>query len=148
MSFGTDSFSFRRGLSKAVLLASTLLLSVQSHAFQSNAPFGLHEKAIERIDLASKVSPVQIEGAFGDSFAAYHGSVGFSVTDVSIPGNSNLPVSVTGAARPIGGRPPPKMPAFSGTQRTLAMNGRHRHTTKRRYLGHASPRRQRNGCRA
>ena len=97
MSFGTNSFSFRRGLSKAVLLASTLLLSVQSHAFQSNAPFGLHEKAIERIDLASKISPVKIDGAFGDSFAAYHGSAGFSVTDVSIPGNSNLPVSVTRA---------------------------------------------------
>lgn len=62
MSFATDSFSFRRGLSKAVLLASTLLLSVQSHAFQSNAPFGLHEKAIERIYLASKISPVKVEG--------------------------------------------------------------------------------------
>lgn len=80
------SFFYAAGLlAAAVLMVPT--------AFAQSQQYGLHEKAIERINGASQVGPLASD-AFGDQLSLFNGSVEFNVVDISIPGNSSLPVEL------------------------------------------------------
>ena len=57
----------------------------------SNAPWEDYDKFIHKRAGVSAVGP---EG-FGDSVSLYNGALSFSVTDISVPGNSALPVALT-----------------------------------------------------
>jgi hypothetical protein len=57
----------------------------------SNAPWEDYDKFIHKRSGVSAVGP---EG-FGDSVSLYNGALSFSVTDISVPGNSALPVALT-----------------------------------------------------
>lgn len=72
-----------------------LLLCAAAVSTEAQTPkYGVHEKAIERVNEARDIGPLKIDGMFGDNLSMYNGSVDFAVTDVSIPGNSGLPVEV------------------------------------------------------
>ncbi len=80
---------------RCVLSAAGLFLCVVAGLAGAQTPkYGVHEKAIERISEAREVGPLKVDGMFGDSLSMYNGSVDFGVADVSVPGNSGLPVEL------------------------------------------------------
>ncbi|WP_411851535.1 RHS repeat domain-containing protein [Stenotrophomonas sp. LGBM10] len=76
-----------------VVLAGVLLLlgTMPLDAF-GQASYGSEERAIERVKSAMEMRAVKVDGAFGETWAPYNGAVAFDVVDVSLPGNSELPV--------------------------------------------------------
>ena len=78
-----------RGLK--VLAASCLLLPALVLA-QEDA-FGLHEKNIERVENAQKIGMLSAD-VFGDRISHFSGGLSFNNVDVSLPGNSGLPVEL------------------------------------------------------
>lgn len=55
--------------------------------------YGVHEKHIERLTQAQKLAPVGVDG-FGDQISYFSGGLTFSNADISLPGNSSLPVEL------------------------------------------------------
>lgn len=47
------------------------------------------------IEQGREIAPLDVDSAFGDSIDLYSGALSFSTTDLSIPGNSALPVGIT-----------------------------------------------------
>src|SRR5699024_446287 len=45
----------------------------------------------KRIEAAQEIAPLE-HGLFGESLSLYNGATSFEVTDIEIPGNSDLPV--------------------------------------------------------
>jgi hypothetical protein len=62
----------------------------QAHA----GTYGLHEKAIERINEAKNVAPLSVDTAFGEQVSLFNGNASFSNVDISVSGNSSLPVEL------------------------------------------------------
>ncbi|WP_170113336.1 RHS repeat domain-containing protein [Ahniella affigens] len=63
-------------------------------AVELEDPVSPPQEHIDRVEKTKTVVPLD-ENLFGDSINYYTGTVEFSVTDVSIPGNSNLPVAIS-----------------------------------------------------
>ncbi|HEL5026875.1 TPA: RHS repeat protein [Stenotrophomonas maltophilia] len=72
----------------AVLL---VICSLLPHAASAQT-YGAEERGIERVRSAMELQAVKIDGAFGEVWAPYNGTVSFSVADVSWEGNSQIPV--------------------------------------------------------
>lgn len=73
--------------------AGTLLLFFAA-AVQAQSGYGLHEQHRERIDKAGKITAVTYDSAFGAQIAITNGLTEFAATDISIPGNSGVPVEL------------------------------------------------------
>ena len=84
----TDLGSGRKLLATAALIAAAQLAGAQS-----TDEYGVHEKHIERLTEAQKVAPVGVDG-FGDQISYFTGSLAFNNVDISLPGNSGLPVEL------------------------------------------------------
>lgn len=80
-----------RWFAVAIGLLSFLFASMEAAAQQS---YGVHEKAIERLNSAREISPLSVDRAFGEEIGQFVGNVEFSLADVSVPGNNALPVEV------------------------------------------------------
>jgi len=72
------------------LLAAFSVLWLQPAEAQQTTLYTEYDKTVES---AKRLTALENE-AFGEQISLYTGSLGFSVTDVSLPGNSTLPVSV------------------------------------------------------
>ncbi|WP_334180583.1 RHS repeat domain-containing protein [Pseudoxanthomonas sp.] len=75
-------------------LAGLIMCAVTGLAVAQTPKYGVHEKAIERVSEARDVAPLKVDGLFGDGLSMYNGSVDVAVADVSVPGNSGLPVEL------------------------------------------------------
>lgn len=75
-----------------LLIVALVLLNAAglSHAQTGKAPW---EEFDQRIKASEKVAPLG-NNAFGDAVSLSNGALSFSATDVSLPGNSALPVSI------------------------------------------------------
>ncbi|WP_162456973.1 hypothetical protein [Pseudoxanthomonas kalamensis] len=71
-----------------------IIFSISILSFAQTPSYGVHEKAIERLSEARTVAPIKVDGMFGDRLSLYNGSVEFNAVDISIPGNSSLPVEL------------------------------------------------------
>ena len=74
-----------------LILVLALLAPLSAFA-QSN--YKLEEKGAERLNAARKVAPLSADTLFGDRISHFNGNVTFRVTDVSVPGNNELPVEL------------------------------------------------------
>jgi len=107
---GTSIFSlivwFIRGVHFLPSAIGSLAFVVAGTAAAQTPKYGVHEKAIERVSEAREVAPLKVDGMFGDSLSMYNGSVDFGVVDVSVPGNSGLPVELRRRFNVVDGTPP------------------------------------------
>ena len=60
----------------------------------AQSSYAVYEKGLERASTARKVSPLSLDTVFGDQISLFNGSVSFTHVDVSIPGNSDIPVEL------------------------------------------------------
>lgn len=74
------------------LAAVLVLLSMYPQLASAQASYGAEERGIERVKGAMELESVKIDGAFGEVWAPYNGTVAFSVADVTLSGNSEIPV--------------------------------------------------------
>lgn len=56
--------------------------------------YNLHEKGIERLNEASKIAPLSVDTLFGEQVSRFNGGAEFFSVDISVPGNSGLPVEL------------------------------------------------------
>jgi len=56
--------------------------------------FGVHEKAIERINEARNIAPLSVDDVFGDQISNFDGGGEFTSVDIAVPGNSSLAVEL------------------------------------------------------
>lgn len=70
---------------------SLLFAATAAHAQAGKAPWEEYGKRLKGSEEISALGP----NLFGDQVSLSNGALSFSVTDVSIPGNSSLPVSLT-----------------------------------------------------
>lgn len=73
----------------------------QSDGFDSILPGGSDAQGIQpylefrkQVDAAQRLAPLDT-GLFGEQVSLYNGSTSFSLTDIDLPGNSDLPVALT-----------------------------------------------------
>jgi len=64
-----------------------------AHA-QTPGSYGLHERSIERINGAKDLGVLSADTLFGEQVSLFNGSTTFENVDISIPGNSGLPVEL------------------------------------------------------
>jgi len=77
---------------RALLLVSLIVINLPAVALaQGKAPW---EEYGKRIKASESVSPLG-SNLFGDQVSLSNGALSFSITDVSLPGNSGLPVALT-----------------------------------------------------
>lgn len=81
----------RRGLVLCLLLLGAAA-PIYAHAQQYDGVDGYEEYG-KRINASQEVAPIG-DSIFGDQVSLYNGATRFEVTDVSIPGNSGLPVAI------------------------------------------------------
>ena len=55
--------------------------------------YGVHEKHVERLTEAQRIAPIGVD-AFGDRISYFTGGLSFGNVDISLPGNSGLPVEL------------------------------------------------------
>ena len=79
---------FRRSL---VPLLAGLLMAAGVYAQDDS--YAVHEKHIERVENAQKIGMLSVD-AFGDQISHFSGALSFNNVDISIPGNSALPVEL------------------------------------------------------
>jgi RHS repeat-associated protein len=73
-------------------LSALLLLASSANALAQTMEWG--EEYAKRSKAAQQISPLG-DDAFGDNLSLYNGSVTFTATDISIPGNNALPVELS-----------------------------------------------------
>jgi hypothetical protein len=74
------------------LAAVLMVLSMHPQVASAQASYGAEERGIERVKGAMELESVKIDGAFGEVWAPYNGTVAFSVADVALSGNNEIPV--------------------------------------------------------
>jgi len=67
--------------------------SIAAQSLADGDGYGVHEKHIERLNEAQKIAPLGVD-AFGDQISYYSGGLSFNTVDISLPGNSGLPVEL------------------------------------------------------
>eukprot|EP00456_Euglypha_rotunda_P017724 TRINITY_DN16131_c2_g1_i3.p1 TRINITY_DN16131_c2_g1~~TRINITY_DN16131_c2_g1_i3.p1 ORF type:complete len:1017 (-),score=179.54 TRINITY_DN16131_c2_g1_i3:31-3081(-) len=81
------------GVMRGVLIAAILCLLVPALSQAADYDM-LVDYATERVNHARETAPLPVDGAFGDELSLYQGTVTFNNTDISVPGNSQLPVEL------------------------------------------------------
>ncbi len=85
----------RKRESKVIRSASHVLALLCATSFsaaaQSNLPWQEYDRLVER---GREIAPLDTGSMFGEQIDMYTGALSFSATDVSIPGNSGLPVAM------------------------------------------------------
>lgn len=76
------------------LSASSMASLFVSPVAQASSYDMLTDYAVERVNHARENAPIPVDGAFGDQTSLYNGTVTFSNADISVPGNSQLPVEL------------------------------------------------------
>lgn len=84
---------FKRGAAVGVLLCAA---TVVGHGAASAQVLNWGEEYAKRIKSSENISPLG-DDLFGDSIKLFNGTVSFSATDISLPGNNALPVRLTRA---------------------------------------------------
>jgi len=69
-----------------------LCMASFSAAAQGNLPWQEYDRLVER---GRTIAPLDTSSMFGEQIDMYTGALSFSTTDVSIPGNNNLPVAIS-----------------------------------------------------
>lgn len=67
------------------------LLAFPAWAQGAKLPWEEYERLVEK---GRSIAPLDVGSMFGDKVDLYSGALSFSATDVSIPGNSGLPVAI------------------------------------------------------
>lgn len=75
-----------------VIVASLCVLSGSALAQDGKLPWQEYSRLIQQ---GREIAPLDAGGMFGDKVDLYSGALSFSATDVSIAGNSGLPVAIT-----------------------------------------------------
>ena len=68
------------------------MLAFPAWAQSSKLPWEEYERLVEK---GRSIAPLDVGSMFGDKVDLYSGALSFSATDVSIPGNSGLPVAIS-----------------------------------------------------
>ncbi|GGK11742.1 RHS repeat domain-containing protein [Luteimonas terricola] len=76
------------------MVAAAVLWLLGSMGVAQAQNYGLHQKSLERINAAQAVAPLSVDTAFGEQVSHYNGSVQFANVDISIPGNTSIPVEL------------------------------------------------------
>lgn len=76
----------------ALALLCTCVIPFSVYAQGANLPWQEYDRLVER---GREIAPLDTGSMFGDQVDMYTGALSFSATDVSIPGNSSLPVAIT-----------------------------------------------------
>ena len=82
-----------------VWCAGLLALCLVGGQVRAQGAYNLHEKGIERINEARSVAPLSVDTLFGDQISHFDGGVTFTNVDITVPGNSGLPVELRRSLR-------------------------------------------------
>ena len=82
-----------------VWCAGLLALCLVGGQVRAQGAYNLHEKGIERINEARSVAPLSVDTLFGDHISHFDGGVTFTNVDITVPGNSGLPVELRRSLR-------------------------------------------------
>lgn len=86
----------RMGLAAFACFSLSLLIPASAGAqTSSNDWVGLHQNYLVPPPLDAGIAPLNADNAFGDQINLQNGGVEFDATDISIPGNSGLPVMLS-----------------------------------------------------
>ena len=77
-----------------VVSLALLAITFGVHTAHAQTTFGVHEKAIERVNEARSVGPLSVDDVFGDQISNFDGGGEFTNVDISVPGNNGLPVEL------------------------------------------------------
>ena len=77
-----------------VVSLALLAITFSAHTAHAQTTFGVHEKAIERVNEARSIGPISVDDVFGEQISNFDGGGEFTNVDITVPGNNGLAVEL------------------------------------------------------